>query len=577
MPINFGASVRRLLRTAGGGTGSEKLNDLPTDGDYLDAFKSGSADPFFQDFTPDTLIRDAIDDINEVLGLLIPAQPPLFPGGQSLNLSTQNNRHLAQGAPFNGNSATVGSQETYLTVYTNTVSQSGVISGSGPGDLGVLTLEVNSSPVETFNLTGDANNSFKPNENANNRFEIFDNKAYPSEEQPFWQEFSVRNIRADIVQGLNNIKMKHNPTDSPETNASANVVYDDLTPLNPSVNIENLTTSATPTVYGGIPHLKSGDTVNISISGSGTSGITYVNNDFCEIFGTNVQAIDRTYEALYGSTPVTGSDLGIVSTSFTVGANPGVVVPKVKLHNSRGNTTDTWSGNKIISVGNTSDNSVRENNIISDKIFLYANRSEPTTNRTDVSSSYDPQSNYPTGSTPESFVGLDPVTELTGPVYDEVAVNVAGEVIPDKENYSSGYLVPGPDYGEKPSVQYFSVSFETLRHTNVSMRYKGKISQLNIGVEYRGTSAWLDTNPYSDNAGSVSSYAPGDSGINTFPTQDNNGNTYYQFTLENANLPGFVPTSPNMKVVYVFKLDAGVSDKLEELSFSRFNDAISGV
>lgn len=572
MPINFGASVRRLLRNAGtGGTGSDKLDALPTDGSYLNTFKSGSADPFFQDFTPDTLIRDAIDDINEVLGLLIPAQPPLFPNGQSLNLSTENNRNLAQGAPSNSNSATAGN--LYDTVYTNTVSQSGQITEVGPGDQGILTLEVNGSTVEVFTLTGDANNSSVPSANANNKFEIFDNQAYPSEDQPFWQEFSIRNIRADIVQGLNNIKMKHDPTDSPETNVSANVVYDDLTPANPSVNIENLTTSATPTVYGGIPHLKSGDTVNISISGSGTSGITYRNSNFCQIAGTNANSKTVTYETLYGSIPATGSDLGIVSNSFTVGTNPGEVTPTVTLRNSRGNTTDTWSGNKIVSVGNTSNTSVRKNNIISDKIFLYANRSEPTTNRTDVSSSYDPQSNYPTGSTPESFLGLDRTqTLVTGP-YDEVAVNVAGEVIPDQKDYSSGYLVPGPDYSGKPAVQYFSVSFDMPANANVSMRYKGKISSLNIGADYVGlTKDWLNTDTFSQgNSSSFVSEVASD-----FPLQDTSGNTFYQFSFQNA---GFVfdYNYPTMKVAFVFQLDSAQNDKLEELAFYTYNDTTSGV
>ena len=563
MPINFGASVRRLLRNAGtGGTGSDKLDALPTDESYLNSFKSGSAEPFFQDFTPDTLIRDAIDDINEVLGLLIPAQPPLFPGGQSLNLSTQNTRNLAQGAPSNGNSATAGN--LYDTVYTNTVSQLGVISGSGPGDMGRLTLEVNSISVQTFNLTGDENNNIVPSANANNKFEIFDNKAYPSEDQPFWQEFGIENIRADIVQGLNNIKMKHDPTDSPETNASADVVYDDLSVPQPTVVIDSVLTSGTTVTYSGIPQARSGTSVEITFTGTDTVGITYV-QDVCVASGDRLNQTTYQYSgtsptSLTSNVPVTSSHLDTHTVTQTVQNDPGMVVPKIRLYNSRGSRQESATVT-IPSMGNIDNSSVKQGHIIADRIPIYETKSSSP--RFEASASYDPSEQYPTASSPGNFATLPMTQNLSSGVYKSLAVNYAGQVkfsSGSQEDYSSD-LLGGPDYSQKSSTQYFPVSFTEVKQANVAIDFRGKITDLYVGVHHSDDNKfyWVNSEPYDP------SYQARQTGFVATTTQQefpkvnfHNGGKYLQFSFANAQDHGGMSFGTgNQTITFVFVMNDG--------------------
>jgi len=557
MPINLSPSVRRLLRSSGGG--SEKLESLRNGETYTDNYPGSDKEPFL-DLTENTYINEAIDDINEVLGMLIPAEPPRFPNSQQISFS--NNKHyLCQGAPINDVSITAQPGDLIVTQddpSNDRLVSNNIISGVGPGDIGTMAIFINgveqtrkdfSSARETGVQTGTSGS-----------FNISDNSPYEN----FWQTFDVSEVTiTNMLQGVNSILLKHSGSGIVEESVSAEVVFDDLSAPQPTVVIKDVTATGTTVTYSGIPQARSGTSVGITFEGTDTTGITYVQN-VCVASADQDRLNQTTYQysgpnSLNTTVPVTSSDLGIKTVTQTVQNDPGMVVPKIRLYNSRGSRQESATVT-LPSMGNIDDSSVKQDHIIADRIPIYETISSPP--RFEASASYDPSEQYPTASSPANFVTLPMTESLAVDPYKSLAVNYAGQVKFSQADYSSDLLGgTGTDYSQKSSTQYFPVSYTGVKNSNVSIDFRGEITYLYVGV-YHGDSNkhyWVNPQNYSSR--------PEDrlTGFNAltrpagFPTASfYGGGEYLQFSFANAMThEGMSFETENQTVTFLFVMNDG--------------------
>ena len=589
MPITFGASARRLLNSGGGGSRTLDTLDDPNE-TYTDSYPGSSKAPFL-DLKESTYINQAIDDINEVLGLLIPAEPPLFPANNDLSFSTQNDFSLCSNtsAFYNGNTLIVGN--FYSTVFSNLITSNQDIYGSGPGDQGVFKLSHNGviRASSSFNAYTNPNDVTVSSTDGKFSFVIYDNLEYPDQDQPFWQTFSIKNAKFELDQGANKLFLEHETDASTQRSAEPTIIYDHLMPLTPIVEIKNVINPTNTDFCGGILHLTHNSTVDIEFSGSDTTGVMYRNSNFCQIAGNNVDSETLTYKTLNGgNSPDFNSDLGDITRTIGIGNNPGTVEPSVRLR-TRNQSTDYFMGNNgdpiILSIGDRANK--YKDYFIPEKIPVYIIQNESRSDLTTASSSYidrsgtaSPASGIQVGDA-LNLVSLPQNVNLSDPGYEDYAVPVAGRLIHSKVSYADHFLA-GPDYGTKSSEQYFIASYKVQSKTNVNMSYVGQISDLNIlfynhldGLEKILTSSQFNQNPQtSEPYGSFVVTPYNQNGqqleaLTQFPLSSSNINKVYQFSFGNysqSNSTGFV--NGEQTIAFIFKLTDG--DYIDKLAFHVF-------
>lgn len=590
MPITFGASARRLLNSGGGGSRTLDTLDDPNE-TYTDSYPGSSKAPFL-DLKESTYINQAIDDINEVLGLLIPAEPPLFPANNNLSFSTQNDFSLCGNTDtfYNGNTLTVGN--SYSTVFSNSITSNQDIHGSGPGDQGVFKLSHNGviRVSSSFNAYTNPNDVTVSSTDGKFSFVIYDNLEYPDQDQPFWQTFSVKEAKFELDQGANKLFLEHETDASTQRSAEPTIIYDHLMPLTPIVEIKNVSNETNDDFCGGIPHLTHNSTVDIEFSGSDTTGVMYRNSNFCQIAGNNVDSETLTYKTLNGgNSPDFNSDLGDITRTTGIGDNPGVVEPSVRLW-TRNQSTDYFRGSNgdpiILSIGDRANK--YKDYFIPEKIPVYIIQNGSRSDLTTASSSYIyrdgaawPASGIQVGDA-LNLVSLPKNVDLSEPGYEDYAVPVAGRLIHSKVSYANHFLA-GPNYTGKSSEQYFIASYKVQSKTNVNMSYVGQISDLNIlfynhvgGQQHILASSPFNPNPlipepygsfvvtpYDQNGNRL------DEVLTEFPKSSNNINKVYQFSFGNyssIDSTGFF--SGEQTIAFIFKLTQG--HYIDKLAFHVF-------
>lgn len=108
--------------------------------------------PAITSWTTSTKVVDAVDRLNEILGKLVPSQPPNYPNSQSLIISSTTSYRIAvvQGSQTtNGNTGVTVAAGTTIPVLRVSTFSTTAITGSGPGDNGTLTVTRNGSVAVT--------------------------------------------------------------------------------------------------------------------------------------------------------------------------------------------------------------------------------------------------------------------------------------------------------------------------------------------------------------------------------------------------------------------------------------------
>ena len=211
-------------------------------------FKSGAFTISDTDHTKDT-----INELNFILGKLVPAAPTTF-NGLSLSIQTNaGNRRLCAG--FTPTNNTGGSAPTAGNLYarnTDSTVSTATINDVGPGDNGTVIGYVNAVGVGTITLDTNVNNG------TDGALVISDNKDAANStrdsgiDAEFYQVYDVRLLNAASPDGFNKAYINHGSANTQEV-----FWYEDPSTVSaPVISFSGVTEPASPTLSysSGIAH-----------------------------------------------------------------------------------------------------------------------------------------------------------------------------------------------------------------------------------------------------------------------------------------------------------------------------------
>ena len=268
-------------------------------------FKSGAFTISDTDHT-----KDSINELNFILGKLVPAAPTTFNG---LSLSIQTNagsRRLCAG--FTPTNNTGGSAPVAGTTYarnTDSTVSTGTINDVGPGDNGTVIGFVNATNVGSIAMDTNVNNG------TNGALVISDNKDASNSTRDsgiaaeFYQVYDVRLLNAASPDGFNKAHINHGSSNTQDT-----FWYEDPSTVSaPVISFSGITEPASPTLSysSGIAHYteSSNNTFTYVLTVTNASGDMYTSSTLLSSDG-NGNAFASPGNKSY--------------TDFTGGTNPPV-------------------------------------------------------------------------------------------------------------------------------------------------------------------------------------------------------------------------------------------------------------
>lgn len=431
-------------------------------------------------------------DITSIINKLIPAQPPLFPGSQTLSLSTSSvSRTLCSGFDIanNSNSSMPSNGQVASGVIFTSSYVTNSITGVGPGTAGTVSVTKNTvSAGSRVMTTGVDNGTYSDLVISNDR----DYSAISSVASGFWQSFDAR-ASGVSVSGWNTVRLGH--SQGQETNLIS--WYFDNTTLPPVVTNVVVSTGVGGTLSysSSVPHYSG--TFNASFNIENVSSDTFRTaggaNEFIDAISTtsasnaidNVGAISRATAGLlatptrnYGvGSPLSANINGLLSArsnSFASIAS-GSFAPNTQVYNStltpatlslRPNATTL-----IKTIGATDTGTI----LREDNIPVGVTNAGTVSQLGEGSTAYGVRiSGFPhTTDTPAS--GALSTWNSLAPLGSGDAALVGGIIRHDITNYSTGYIPSGgPNLstgGRSSSVpQYFT--FRITRSTVSTLKIR---------------------------------------------------------------------------------------------------------
>ena len=422
-------------------------------GNPAGGFKSGAFTINNTDHT-----KDLINELNFILGKLIPPAPTTFNG---LALSIQTNggtRRLCAGfTPTNntGGSAPVAGQQ-YARNTDSTVS-TGTINDVGPGDNGTVTGFVNATNVGSITMTTNVDNG------TNGALVISDNKDASLStrdadiDAEFYQVYDVRLLNAASPDGFNKAHINHGSANTQDT-----FWYEDPSTVGaPVISFSSITEPSSPTLSysSGIAHLteSSNNTFTYVLTVTNASGDMYTNNTFLTSDGQGnafQNSGSKSYTDFAGGTnpPVRnyGVGTGVNSTISNVPRNIHATVTSNHFtrydattpYGSHNNQRISYSPNINLMGTAATTSQVDEDNILISSLGTGSGNAI----RVNAGSLGDTPS--PISSTFNS--------SATPAVYE--AIVRGGTLRHDQTNYSTGYFPAGLNLSAgRSGTQYFQV------------------------------------------------------------------------------------------------------------------------
>jgi len=422
-------------------------------GNPAGGFKSGAFTINNTDHT-----KDLINELNFILGKLIPPAPTTFNG---LALSIQTNggtRRLCAGfTPTNntGGSAPVAGQQ-YARNTDSTVSTA-TINDVGPGDNGTVIGFVNATNVGSITMTTNVDNG------TNGALVISDNKDASLStrdadiDAEFYQVYDVRLLNAASPDGFNKAHINHGSANTQDT-----FWYEDPSTVGaPVISFSSITEPSSPTLSysSGIAHLteSSNNTFTYVLTVTNASGDMYTNNTFLTSDGQGnafQNSGSKSYTDFAGGTnPPTrnyGVGTGVNSTISNVPRNIHATV--TSNHFTRYDATTPYGShnNQRISYSpdiNLMGTSATTSQVDEDNILISSlGTGSGNAIRVNAGSS---------GDTP-SPISTTFNSSATPAVYE--AIVRGGTLRHDQTNYSTGYFPAGLNLSAgRSGTQYFQV------------------------------------------------------------------------------------------------------------------------
>ena len=526
-------------------------------------FKSGAFTINTTDHT-----KDSINELNFILGKLVPSAPDTV-SGLSLSLTgTAGNARLCTGfTPTNNTGgALTPAAGTQYTRNTDSTITSNYINDVGPGDNGTVTGTVNGTSVGSITLDTNINNG------TNGALQIADNKDASESTRntgitsQFYQVYDVRLINAASPDGFNKAQITHDAA------ISNNVFWyeDPSTVSAPVISFSAVTPPSSPTLNysSGVPHYTQASANNFTydVTVTNASGDMYTQNKLLNSDGQTAGFQNpghKEYDDFTGGTlpPAqnfgvgTGAVVNIAQTPrdlhLTLTSSHFTRFDAVTPYGSHNNQRLSYSTNINIMGTTARTNAIDEDNIL---ISTLGTGSGNAT-RVNAGSTGDNPTPVYTSWTASSSVAA----------YESV---VRGAVLRhDQTDYSSGYLPVGPDYSSgRNGTQYFQIELIRSNVSEFRITYSGAAAGCFVCMpdnsawttSLSGTNGWADMFQAYRGAGIPTSAEPG---CSSGGLMDNNGGTFTcVFGTESSS------NDSNNRILIRWKLTSGQS--ITGMSFS---------
>ena len=441
--------------------------------------------------TTSTSVTNSIALLNSVLGKLVPASPPNFPGGNTLTLTMSTSTYrMCSGftQPDNTPSANkaVAAGTAVAVVRTSTYTSS-TISNTGPGDSGTLSVVRNGVDIGNvaFNAGASptANGTYNSNLVVSNNYDY--NVANASISPGFWYVFTARVSGSFAPSGWNELYLAQTATGNTNT---PSWYYDTSTASAPQFSNVTFAACASPSYSytSTIPHYTTGTNFNVGFLINRLSANMYPNSDnltsATAAGGAFVAPSTITYAAAGVTTPLSqnylvssGNATANTTVAITSGFGSSASGPTITVTNSYNATTNTFTPGATVlyKTGNTT--AVDEGNIVI------------SANTTGSGSAIGYRIVNPGSTSTPAYSGSEAqFNSQTGPLqtYDAVVVGsgTAGVLKYDTTNYASGYLPVGPNLSGQGANQYFTFKFTRTPVGQFAIRYLGTVAGMWIAL-----------------------------------------------------------------------------------------------
>ena len=445
-------------------------------------FKSGAFTISNTDHT-----KDSINELNFILGKLVPAAPTTF-NGLSLTIQTNaGNRRLCAGfTPTNNTGGSAPVAGTQYARNTDSTVSTTTINDVGPGDNGTVIGFVNAANVGSITLDTNVNNG------TNGALVISDNKDASLStrdsgiDAAFYQVYDVRLLNAASPDGFNKAHINHGSANTQDT-----FWYEDPSTVSaPVISFSAITEPASPTYSysSGIAHYteSANNTFTYVLTVTNASGDMYTSSTLLSSDG-NGNAFANPGSKSYtdfagGSNPPVrnyGVGTGVTCLISNVPRNIHTTATTNKFTRYDATTPYGSHNNQRISYTpalNVMGTSATTNQVDEDNVQIVGTLGTGSGNAIRVNAGA-------TGDTP-SPISTTFNSSATPAVYE--AIVRGGTLRHDTTNYSTGYMPVGLNLSSgRSGTQYFQV-----------LLTRGAVSQFNIVVtgSYAGCFVCLPEN-----------------------------------------------------------------------------------
>lgn len=454
-------------------SGGQSTLGTPSDGSLIDPRFVGAQGPATTAWTPSTPVVDAVDDLNEILGLLIPTAPdPLSARTLSLNSSATSrggSSFLLSNNVTDNTGGLAPNPGDPIRRITSSPAVTSTANDFGPGNAGTLSALVNGL------FSGQIVLAVGDQSGTDQSLQILDDSDFPPATPGFHESLDAR-ISATVVPGVSSLQMSH--TDSGDTNQLI-FVYDDLAqdPITTGITVA-LQGSPTFDYNSGIPHLSNGAIILVDFTTDRLAGKTYLSSNVIQIQGTN---------GIGSQINLNPGDAGLPSV-FSESMGPQTITGQTFTINNNVNNTGNIRVRGRNSHGDESFKTASTNiNVLSSSTIGMQDLNVTVTAGL-VPPGADSQAKrilLPDGDNPSTAgVGSlltspwDPTDLLPG---FEAAIR-GGVLRHDTTNYTSGFIPPGPNYSAHNADQYVTYFFR-----------RSAVSRFNINITGSYTGLWVAT------------------------------------------------------------------------------------
>lgn len=405
---------------------------------------------------PDMPVTEAVDRLNEILGLLVPAQPPEFPNAAlSVSNAAGTSPRLVSGATDNAGS-TIAAGDAVTRITASGVS-SNTFGDVGPGDSGTVAALINGVTVGSRALTGAGDAG------SYGGLVISDQKDYPVSTPGFWKSVDIALNAAAAAVGVNKARITHSGAGA--TN-EVFFVRDSVTgaPAVTGASI-SLIGNGTLAYSSGVPHFGNGASVSATFSISNLSGQTYYGGaDPFVISGPVIASKTVTYADMGVTVPIAANVTGATAMTAQTVAIDGT-----------GHTSGKLSGTARNVNGSSAATDLNGATILIKRGSAGARIDENSVGVSGLGSTPNANAAVRVGlGAGDKPAGTPSAWDSSAAIATHDATVVAGILKHDQINYAASYLPAGPNLSTgRSGAQYVTFSFQRAARSTFKINVTG--------------------------------------------------------------------------------------------------------